>query len=278
MQISNHKFTGISISHSLDETPYPTSFKMHTHPQFEIYCFIHGKGIYHIEGSEYTLCSGDVLLMRPGEAHFFEPDPQYPYERITFHVSTDFFADVDRERQLLRPVFDRKAGKQNLYRATDFSNSNYMTYIKNITLPSVNPLSCLANLILLLLEIGRIFHQNPLSSEPNTMEYQLIGYINRHLNEPLTIQQLCDIFYLSRAELCRRFKKATGTSIGKYISVKRLLNARQLILQGRKPTEIYQSCGYQDYSTFYRAYVQYFGCCPRDDRQDTMLSDRFEII
>jgi len=278
MHSSSHNFPGISIAHSLDYTPHPKAFKLHTHPRFEIYCFIRGNGKYHIEGSEYSLHSGDILLMRPGEAHFFEPDPQYPYERITFHVDTDFFAGVDPENYLLRPVFYRKAGKQNLYRATDLSGGNYMTYIQNITQPSTTPLSCLANLILLLQEIGKIFDHKPLSNEPNTVEYQLIGYINRHLSESLTIQQLCEVFYLSRAELCRRFKKATGTSIGKYISVKRLLNARQLILQGRKPTEIYQTSGYQDYSTFYRAYVQYFGCCPRDDRQDAPASERYEII
>ena len=152
-----------------------------------------------------------------------------------------------------------------------------MTYIQNITLPSITHLSCLANLILLLQEIGNIFDNNPLSNEPNTIEYKLIGYINRHLDEPLSIQQLCETFYLSRAELCRRFKKATGTSIGKYISVKRLLHARQLIQQGRKPTEIYQTSGYQDYSTFYRAYVHYFGCCPRDDHQEIPISERYEI-
>ena len=277
MQSTSHRFTGISISHNLDHEPLPKKFNMHTHRQFEIYCFLRGKGVYHIEGSEYILHFGDILLMRPGEAHFFELDPQHPYERITFHVDTNYFSDVDPENSLLRPIFDRKAGKQNLYRASDFPNNGYMNYIQNATLPTATPLSCLANLILLMQEIGNIFDSNPTINEPNSIQYQLIGYINRHLSEPLTIQQLCDTFYLSRAELCRRFKKATGTSIGKYISVKRLLHARQLILQGRKPTEIYQSSGYQDYSTFYRAYVQYFGCCPRDDRQDIPISDRFEI-
>lgn len=277
MQICNHKFPGISISHSLDEAPVAKTFKLHTHPRFEIFCFIRGKGKYHIEGSEYLLHSGDILLMRPGEAHFFEPDPQYPYERISFHIDTDFFVNVDPDNFLLRPVFERKAGKQNLYPATVLIGGNYMTYIKNIITPTTTPLSCLANLILLLQEIGNIFDRNPLSNEPNTVEYKLIGYINRHLEESLSIQQLCGKFYLSRAELCRKFKKATGTSIGKYICVKRLLRARQLIQQGRKPTEIYQLVGYQDYSTFYRAYVQYFGCCPRDDRQEVPVSERYEI-
>lgn len=250
---------------------------MHTHSRFEIYCFIRGKGKYHIEGSEYALHSGDVLLMQPGEAHFFEPDPHHPYERITFHIDSNFFANVDPTNHLLRPIFNRSAGKQNLYRASDFTSSDYLRYIHNLAHPTTTPLSCLANLILLLQEIGNIFDQNPLSSEPNTIEYKLIGYINYHLNEPLSIQQLCDTFYLSRAELCRKFKKATGTSIGKYISVKRLLSARQLIQQGRKPTEIYQISGYQDYSTFYRAYVRYFGCCPRADHREIPLSERYEI-
>jgi AraC-like DNA-binding protein len=71
-------------------------------------------------------------------------------------------------------------------------------------------------------------------------------------------------FYISRTQLCSRFKKATGTSVGGYIAVKRLLTARELLLQGGKPTEVYGLCGYHDYSTFFRAYTKYFGHSPRD--------------
>ena len=74
-----HKsFPGIAIAYDLTPTPLPQNFHMHTHTLFEIYCFLRGKGIYHVEGSKYNLQSGDVLLMRPGEAHFLSQIPVIP--------------------------------------------------------------------------------------------------------------------------------------------------------------------------------------------------------
>lgn len=42
--------------------------------------------------------------------------------------------------------------------------------------------------------------------------------------------------------------------------------AHQLLLHGQKPTEVFAACGYQDYSSFYRAYTAHFGYSPRDAR------------
>ena len=273
----HRSFPGIAIAHDLDPSPLPQKFSMHTHPQFEIYCFLRGKGVYHIEGSRYNLQAGDILLMRPGEAHFFEPDPRYPYERVTFHVDTSIFSSIDPESLLTRPLFNRAPGKLNLYRASTFHSNAYMTYIKSTLLPTANRFSVFANMILLMQELGNLFDKNPLSDEMDTVEYQLINYINRNLNTPLSIPMLCDRFYISRTQLCRIFKKATGTSVGKYISVKRLLSARQLIINGQKPTEVFQICGYRDYTTFYRSYISYFGRSPRDDKQEYIEAEFYEI-
>jgi AraC-like DNA-binding protein len=273
-----HKsFPGIAIAYDLTPTPLPQNFHMHTHILFEIYCFLRGKGIYHVEGSKYNLQSGDVLLMRPGEAHFFEPDSRYPYERITLHVDSSIFSSIDPENSLMQPLFNRTAGKLNLYRASAFHSSSYMTYIKSTLLSSANRISVFANLILLMQELGNLFNEKSLTEEPDTVEYQLINYINHNLDTQLSIQMLCDHFYISRTQLCRIFKNATGTSVGKYIRTKRLLSARELIVQGQKPTEVFRIYGYQDYTTFYRSYINYFGRPPRDDKQEYNEAERYEI-
>ncbi len=64
---------------------------------------------------------------------------------------------------------------------------------------------------------------------------------------------------ISKPQLCRIFKKATGTNMGQYITVKRLVTARKLLHDGAKPTTVYSECGFGNYSTFYRAYVKNFG-------------------
>ena len=74
-------------------------------------------------------------------------------------------------------------------------------------------------------------------------------------------------FYLSRSYLMHTFKEQTGYTIGGYLLTKRLFLAKELIAAGTPITEVCYSCGFQNYSTFSRAYKKSFGESPRDYRQ-----------
>ena len=248
----------LTAVHCRDESCGP--FKMHTHTFAELYCILEGRGTFHVEGSHYELHPGDIMLMRPGEAHYIEVDPTVPYERICITFNIDLLSHLDPQNRLLSPYFDRAAGVYNHYAGA----SRTQTLLK-AAVTEGNTLAIIsAHLILLLQHLCREFQQKPqLEKRKSTVEFTVIEYINRHLDQELSIDRLCDRFFLSRAQLCRRFQKATGTSVGKYVTAKRLIHARQLILQGQKPTEVYAACGYGDYATFYRAYRTYFGCSPK---------------
>ena len=58
-----------------------------------------------------------------------------------------------------------------------------------------------------------------------------------------------------------------GSTIGGYLLTKRLFLAKELIAAGTPITEVCYSCGFQNYSTFSRAYKKSFGESPRDYRQ-----------
>ncbi len=274
MYYNRNSHIGFSIRHDRQEPAEFVRFKMHTHTTAELFYFVEGKAVYHIEGSSYALQPGDILLMRPAEAHYVEQDPGMPYERICLNFETTIFGDLDPDNSLLRPYYDREAGKRNLYRMGDNICRGYLDNI----LSAKDRLTGIANLILLLGRVCTVFDRDS-TSQPDTLEYRIIRYINRHLEQELSIEKLCEHFYISRAQLCRRFKKITGTSVGKYISAKRLLTAQNLLRQGKKPTEVYAACGYQDYSTFYRAYLQFFGYSPKElHRLNEPHKDRMEIV
>ena len=63
--------------------------------------------------------------------------------------------------------------------------------------------------------------------------------------------------------MMRLFKAETGYTIGNYITYRRLLLARSLILKGVPITQACLSSGFQDYSTFSRAYKAEFQEPPR---------------
>jgi AraC-like DNA-binding protein len=58
------------------------------------------------------------------------------------------------------------------------------------------------------------------------------------------------------------FQKKTGISLGCYIRNKRLELAQAEIMNGSLITDVAFDVGFNNYSTFYRAYIRYFGYTP----------------
>ena len=259
------RFQGVDGSHSLTEQPDPNAFRLHTHSQAEIYYFIRGGGIFHIEGSEYPLEPGDLLVMEPAESHYIELDCTQPYERKMIHFDMAILRAVDPEGLLLAPILSRPAGKQNLYKAFQFRGGSPEHYFDAILsgdpAPQVGFFAGLVPLLHELLTIQNRQNQEP-ELAPDTLAYRILRYLNENLTQPITLQDICREFFISRSQLCRLFREATGVTVKHYLTVKRLVYARQRIEAGEAATHAYLQCGFNDYSSFYRAYVKYFGAAP----------------
>ena len=156
MYYDRNRHVGLTIRHDRQEPREFTTFKMHTHTTAELFYFVSGRAVYHIEGNSYRLEPGDILLMRPSEAHYIEQDPRYPYERICLNFDTDILSALDPENRLMRPYFDRDPGDRNHYRP---EGDDCRTYLNNI-LRAEQRMEALANLILLLEGIGKMFKQD----------------------------------------------------------------------------------------------------------------------
>lgn len=90
----------------------------------------------------------------------------------------------------------------------------------------------------------------------------ILKYLNLHLSEPQSIDHLSRQFYISKYYMMRRFKAETGYTIHGYLNEKRLLLAREKIGAGEPLIRVSEDCGFQDYSTFSRAYKKRFGASP----------------
>lgn len=90
----------------------------------------------------------------------------------------------------------------------------------------------------------------------------VIEYINNNLSKKLTAAKLSELFNFSESTLTHRFKQDYNISLHEYIIQRRLFHAQFLIKQGFLPTKIFLECGYENYSSFYRAYQKFFGYSP----------------
>ena len=256
---------GANVGHSLTPQPDPDNFRLHTHADAEVYYFIRGGGIFHIEGSIYPLEPGDLLVMQPAESHYIELDCSQIYERKMIHFDMDILRAVDSKGVLLRPFFDRAPGKQNLYKAFQFRGGSPEHYFDTMLSSEPDPrVSVFAGLVPLLHELCAVKSRQTEEPElaPDTVEYQILRYLNENITQPITLQDICQRFFISRSQLCRLFRGATGVTVKHYLTVKRLVYARQRIEAGEPATHAYLQCGFSDYSSFYRAYVKHYGVAP----------------
>lgn len=260
LHYSDSDFT---MSYQCDKIPNPDNFKMHTHAEYEFYYFVNGKGVFKIEGSRYPLESGDILIMAPTESHYIDLSADYPYTRLTIHFSPGIFGGIDKTGELLRPFTQREGGSFNLYRADDFATDAYKIFIKNILTDTENRrLQTISNLLPLLNEIAIAFRTKITGDVNDSLDHRIVSFINRHLSENLTLDGICREFYISKPQLCRMFKAATGSTVWDYITEKRLVNARGQIQAGVPPTRVYEEWGFRDYSVFYRAFRKKYGVSP----------------
>ena len=96
---------------------------------------------------------------------------------------------------------------------------------------------------------------------------QIICYISEHLSEDLTAETLSKQMCISLSGFTHMFKKEIGIPVHRYVTQRRLIFAQTLLQSGEKPTKVYMDCGYSDYSSFYKAYVSFFGHPPSEEER-----------
>ena len=88
-------------------------------------------------------------------------------------------------------------------------------------------------------------------------------YINQNIGNQLTIEELSKYFYLSPSYLCRIFKSATGMTINKYITAKKITLSKALLSEGCSVSEACEKSGFNDYSNFLKAFTKAVGVSPK---------------
>ncbi len=259
--------------HTLTEHPDPSSFSMHAHDKCEILYIISGRCAFNVEGRAYPVTPGDIFITRAAETHRISVNPDTPYERCAVHFPAAMIESLGFGT-LLAPFTDRPLGVLNRYGAVSFASPMYASCITGICSGTPDKTRMTAYLLAFLAELSPAFSGAgiPGSAEkagnpdrPENPGAMLVDYVNRRLFGELSLGELGRHFYMSKNSINRLFRQATGTTVGEYIRIKRLLAARERIKAGDFASDAASSCGFGDYSAFFRAYKNQFGKSPHDD-------------
>lgn len=269
MDFSNvRKFGASQFVHNRTENPSREKFERHCHPYYEALYIVEGSGKFVVEGVEYPLRSGMLMLLRPHEYHFVCPEPEHPYERVYLNFSaSDSLVDPDKiavlqVRSGLGLCFlqeNMAAGVADLLLARSF-------YRK---LEDADALSLFrAGLTQLLLTLS---FSSPVDERPeNPLAAGVMQYLTENLAREVCLEELAKHFFVSKYHLCRVFRNCAGVTVLEYLTAKRIAHAQALIAGGVSASEAARQSGFAEYSTFYRAFCRCTGKAPTKRRKRTV--------
>lgn len=265
----SYRDDSIYSHHTIDHVPRQEDYVMHAHEWMEIYYFLSGSGSYLVEGTTYPLHPNDILIMRSAETHTLTISPDAPYERIAIHFSPTLLEGLAPGSQLLQPFLDRPLGQHNCYPASEDPQGRLRSAFSAFTFADISNIriNLVGRLMLFLTTLQGAYDKDSRFTYAPTQSLsgKLVTYVNEHLFDPLSLQSLSDTFYRSRSQISRIFQQTTGSPLWEYVTIKRLLAARAMIQRGESAGNACTTCGFTDYSSFYRAYRAHFGHAPRED-------------
>lgn len=259
------------------ENSLPDTF--HWHSYFEITYVRKGKGRYFVNGQEYTMDEGDIIIFNNVEPHgwtLLEEDMHL----LVMIFSPEFIAEKMSyfDHEYLKPFVERGSNFKNRIGADETVSHEIRKGIREIFLEWKERkvgyhLMIKSNVLRILTILIRTYQDESKSDEmlkekKNAMKRleQAMAYIDSHYCEKITLDEVASAAYMSSNYFSTYFRKVTDISFSEYVTRLRIFHARELLKETeRSVTEIAMECGFNNLSNFYRLYKKYVGKPPREN-------------
>lgn len=246
----------------------------HAHECYEIYYLRSGERLYYINGKNYCVKKGEILLIDRNVIHKTTPTSVPDYERILLHVPKHFldskaFLDIDLTQcfhyhspVVLLPKKDQTIIETKLYNIIEEAKNQHPGYLTAIQ----------TLLVQILLRVNRyatsVNHQIDQNTHIHKKINQVVRYIGNNYMHDITLPQLSEEFHISNSHLSRTFKKVTGLTIIDYLNSVRVHQAQKLLRETDKSiSEISCEIGFGSITHFGRVFKKASGYTPTEFRE-----------
>lgn len=233
------------------------------HPYHEILYYMKGNATLLSERSEETLEENTLLIIPKENYHKFQIETQENYTRLVIN-----FPDIPELDDLVIDVLSDIKIIKNIGLNISYLIDRIIEILNGEKQEDSQKTLLYASFCMLLAELnlGVPTTASPVVREGDLLASRCIKFLDQNFTKNISVEQISKKMCVSVSSLHLCFKRHMGISIYKYITEKRLTYAHRLIANGSNPTKIYTECGYNDYSTFYKAYVKMFAHPPGKDK------------
>ncbi|QUI23060.1 helix-turn-helix transcriptional regulator [Vallitalea pronyensis] len=246
----------------------------HFHDLFEIYFNVSGGDRYLIENKVYKNNPGDLFVLNNYEVHKVMAKKDTTYERVIIIFKPEYIDHFSIEdNNLLQCFLRRKRGHFNKIHLSKEQQRVFLNHVTHLT--TIQKEKFGSNLlkktyfIQLLIYINQWFmdethnkYQDQIYDIHETVE-KIIDYIDHHLADHMSLEQLAKEFNISKYYLCQLFKKNTGVTVNHYITARRIAEAKKLLHAHKNVSEVAERTGFNDYTHFIRTFKKWVGMPPK---------------
>lgn len=269
----------------IQKCPLTHDYYVHSHDFSELVVILSGNAVHIIEGREYPVTAGQVFLIHSGVSHGYKNVDGIEYVNVMFQP----------EQLLQQSELRLLPGFQALFYIEPFYRKE-MYFKGMLTLDDAQLQEAVRLLDIILDEherqpegfrlmirtyftalVGMLsrYYQNSSGQEENKALRigETVTYIEEHFLQPITLQSMADMAYLSTRQFLRVFTRNYHTTPMDYIINKRLDYSCTLLRSpGLTISQVAMESGFRDQNYYSRQFRKVFGCPPSEYREKMLNS------
>lgn len=244
----------------------------HEHDYTEMSYVISGKARYNVEGEEFDVEAGDLVICNPGVKHtHIVVNPKEPTTELIMGF-TDF-----QFKNMKPNSIELNDGGCVLHTTTELKQKIAMHCHGMIAEKESNQVGqyfmlkthIMQILLLIVREIVDVERpiQKGYNFETYTKSYavnRIVKYLNENYENKISLEQIAHNMYLSPVYISKIFKEETGESPINYLIKIRLEKAKEILLTEGSGSikSIANQVGYDDVYHFSKLFKKYYGLSP----------------
>ncbi|MBQ6587752.1 MAG: helix-turn-helix domain-containing protein [Butyrivibrio sp.] len=248
------------------------AMEMHIHDCYEVYFSISGGKQFLIDNKVYDIEPGDLFLINQYDSHYLTQIDKELHERIVIMIDPEYMRSISSEETNLDACFQDRGEKfSHKLNLSQEQQGRFLYFINKIITSNgyghdLLERATFTELFVMINQIINDKKNNKATEKTATYNEQvdaILSYLNNNIQYPISIGDLAKHFYISESYICRIFKAATGTTINKYMTARRISIAKSLLAEGTGVSEVCDKCGFSDYSNFLKAFTKSVGISPK---------------
>lgn len=272
------EYIGICANERIDPTPEADGYAAHSHDSYEIFLPVAGSFEFEVSNYLYTVGRGSVLLLPPWVTHRLVVKDSEPLAYLYVQFTPRIIPGEPEMLAAIEALFNRHGvGEQSMRRLSGESFSYVYAAVKRLCISSTKDVHEQFFRILFPVLCEILAYGTPVSgkydgftkepSRQSTLTDQIIEYISQNYADIQDLSFVVDVFHYSTVHVNSLFKTRLGVSLWRYILHIRLDRACDMLVNGIHASEVALSCGFKDYSTFYRMFKKSYGITPTECRR-----------